>query len=377
MLTWSELVGVEVVGVGMHTFGRFPEKSTADMVEVATTAALADAGLDFPAVDLAYYAHVYDQGPSPAGRFLTGNFGLTGIPVVNVENACASGSTAIWQAFWMIATGAVNCVLVVGAERVPRGPVTISAPGDLGRYIGDDHMMATYALRAREYITRYSAPVEALAQVSVKSHRNAARNSYSHHREEVTLADVLDSRVIADPLTLLQCCPTSEGAAAAVLRAVGTDGAPRAPLIRGVSLKTDRYSARYVQTTDGTTAAATEAYEMASLLPADVDFVQVHDAATIGELLRVEAMGLLPQGEAWRATVEGVTEVDGRLPVNTDGGLLSMGHPFGATGIRQLHETVQQLRGNAGARQVRGASIGMIQCSGAGGVSCVAILTDP
>jgi acetyl-CoA acetyltransferase len=376
MLSRDNLVAVEVVGVGLHPFGRFPEKSTADLVEDAASAALADAGVEFSEIDIAYYAHVYDQGPSPAGRFLTSHFGMTGVPVLNVENACASGLTAIWQAYWMIATGVVRCALVVGAERVPRGPVVIAPEGDLSRTIGDDHMMANYAMRAREYMTRHQAPVEAIAQVSVKSHRNAALNEYSHHRAEVTLDEVMSSRPIADPLTLLQCCPTSEGSAAAVLRAVDPVRAGNAPVLRGVSLRTDRYQPRAVHNLEGTAAAGREAYEMAGVGPEDIDLVQVHDAATIGELIRLEAMDLFGRGSAWRATLDGDTELTGRLPVNTDGGLLSMGHPFGATGIRQLHETVLQLRGKAGARQVAGASAGMIQCAGAGGVSSVAIIAD-
>jgi acetyl-CoA acetyltransferase len=372
----DDLVAVEVLGIGMHPFGRFRGKSTADLVEDATSAALDDAGIDFSAIDIAYYAHVYDQGPSPAGRFLPSQFGLTGVPVVNVENACASGSTAIWQAFWVIATGVVRSALVVGAERVPHGPVTIAPEGDLSRTIGDDHMMANYALRAREYMTRHNTPIEAIAQVSVKSRRNAALNEFSHQREPVTLDEVLDSRLIASPLTLLQCCPTSEGAAAAVLRAVEPGRANEAPVLRGISLRTDRYQARSVHNLEGTVAAAREAYDMAGLAPGDVDLAQVHDAATIGELIRVEAMGLFPPGSAWRATLDGDTELTGRLPVNSDGGLLSMGHPFGATGIRQLHETVTQLRGSAGARQVEGVSAGAIQCAGAGGVSSVAVITE-
>jgi acetyl-CoA acetyltransferase len=376
MLTRNDRVRVEIVGVGLHPFGRFPHTDTADLAGSAASAALADAGIDFSAVDIAYYAHVYDQGPSPAGRFLPGNFGLTGVPVVNVENACASGSTAIWQAYWMIATGVVRCALVVGAERVPPGPVTIAPEGDLSRTIGDDHVMANYAMRARRYMTHHGAPIEAIAQVSVKSRRNASLNEFSHHRSEISLEQVLSSRMIADPLTLLQCCPTSEGAAAAVLRAGEGKSTGDAPVLRGVSLRTDRYQSRSVHNLEGTAAAAREAYEMAGLGPADIGIVQVHDAATIGELLRIEATGLYSDGRAWQATVDGETELTGRLPVNTDGGLLSMGHPFGATGIRQLHETVLQLRGAAGQRQVQDASAGMIQCAGAGGVSSVAIITD-
>jgi acetyl-CoA acetyltransferase len=369
-----DLIGVEVVGVGLHKFGRFPDLPTAELTAVATRAALADAGLDFTEIDLVYYSHVYDQGPAPAGRFLPSRFGLTGVPVLSVENACASGITGIWQAFWMIATGAVRTVLVAGAERVPRGPVTIAPEGEPSRLIGDDHMMASYAMRARDYVTRHTAPVEALAQVTVKSRANAAANEFSHLCEQVTVDEVLASRMIADPLTLLQCCPTSEGAAAAVLRAADPGPGGDTPRLRGVSLRTDRYKPRAVHNLDGTATAARAALDMAGCTEDGIDLAQVHDAATIGELLRVEAMGLFAPGSAWKATLDGETAVGGRLPVNTDGGLLSMGHPFGATGIRQLHETVIQLRGRAGGRQVGNARTGLIQCAGAGGVSAVAVI---
>lgn len=372
----SDHLAVEVVGVGMHPFGRFPGTPTAELVQIAVAAALVDAGLGFDAIDIAYYAHVYDQGPAPAGRFLPAAFGLTGVPVISVENACASGSTAIWQAVTMLLAGTAEYALVVGAERVPRGPVAISPPGDPARLVGDDHMMANYAMRAGEYMHRHGATAESLATVAVKARRNAVHNDLAHQRSEVTVAEVLGSRAIAEPLTLLQCCPTSEGAAAAVLRAVPARRSPDGPRIRAATLRTDRFAPRAVHNVEGTTAAAALAFEIAGLAPTDIDLVQVHDAATIGELLRIEAMGLLDVGTSWRATLDGTTAIDGRLPVNTDGGLLSMGHPFGATGIRQLHETVVQLRGHAGSRQVSGASTGLIQCAGAGGVASVAIIAD-
>jgi acetyl-CoA acetyltransferase len=368
----GELVAVEIAGVGMHCFGRFPQTSTADLVAHAARAALSDAELDFTEIDLAYYSHVYGQGPAPAGRFLPAQLGMTGLPVLSVENACSSGLAALWQGYWMIATGAVRTVLLVGAERVPKGPVTIAVEGDPSRLLGDDHMMANYALRARDYMTHHGAPPEALAQVAVKARANAVANEFSHIRQCVSVEDVLGARMIADPLTLLQCCPTSEGAAAAVLRAA--DGSPSNPRIRGVSLRTDRYQQRGVHNLDGTATAAREAFEMAGSSASSIDFAQVHDAATIGELLRVEALGLFAAGSAWRATLDGTTAISGRLPVNTDGGLLAMGHPFGATGIRQVHETVLQLRGRAGTRQVAGARTGVVQCAGAGGVSAVAVI---
>ncbi|MBI4507726.1 MAG: thiolase family protein [Chloroflexi bacterium] len=367
---------VVVAGVGLHPFGRFPEKSTEQMVQEATQAALADAGVGFGDVEIAYYAHMYYQGASPGERFLA-PFGLTGIPMVNVENACSSGTTAIWQAYWAVATGQFDCALVVGSERVPRGPVAVTAEDDPQRFVGDDHMMATYALRMRRYIASYGAPVEAIAGIAVKAHRNAVHNPYAQYKKEFTLDDVLGSRMIAEPLTLYQCCPTSEGAAAAVL--VAEDALPRRAdgrptvYVRAAALTTERYHSRGIDNPDSVAAAAEEAFRQAGISAREVDLVQVHDAATIGEVLRIESLGLVPKGEGWAASQSGATALGGELPVNTDGGLLAMGHPFGASGIRMLHETVVQIRGLAGPRQVKDAKTGLVQCSGAGGVCTVII----
>ena len=369
---------VEVAGVGLHPFGRFPEKPTAQMVQEAVEVALDDAGVNFADVEIAYYCNVYYQGAAPGQRFLD-TFGLTGIPILNVENACSSGPTGIWQAYWAVATGQVDCALVVGSERVPRGPVAATTEDDPQRFIGDDHMMALYALRMREYMTTYNAPMDAIAQVAVKAHRNAALNPYAHYQKVLTLAEVLESRMIADPLTLYQCCPTSEGAAATILIAEEAarpqpGGRPRVCL-RGAALKTERYSPGLIDP-NAVEAAAQEAYGQAGVGPTDIDVVQVHDAATIGEIFRLEALGLVPKGQAWIATREGRTEITGDLPVNTDGGLQAMGHPFGASGIRMLHEIVTQLRGEAGPRQARRARTGLVQCSGAWRICTVLIASS-
>lgn len=367
---------VLVAGAGLHPFGRFPGLSTEAMVELAVQRALDDAGCGFDAVQAVYYSHVHYQGMSP-GEHMLAQFGLTGIPYVNVENACSSGTTAIWLAHWAIAMGQFDCALVVGAERVPPGPVTVLHEADPKRFVGDDHMMATYALRMRQYMLEFGAPVEAIAQVAVKAHRHAIENPWAQRKQTLTLDEVLSSRMIADPLTLYQCCPTSEGAAATLLVAADTSvgrrvAKPRVRL-RGSALRTERFHGPGIDNPEALALAAAEAYEQAGLGPEDIDLAQVHDAATIGEILRIEALGLVPKGEGWVATREGRTQIGGALPVNTDGGLLAMGHPFGASGIRMLHETVTQLRGTAGARQVSGACTGLVQCSGAGGVCSVII----
>jgi benzoylsuccinyl-CoA thiolase BbsB subunit len=239
-------------------------------------------------------------------------------------------------------------------------------------------MMAEYALMARRYMAEFGARREAFAQVSVKAHRNAALNPYSQYKKVFTLEEVLNSRMIADPLTLYQCCPTSEGASAAIVCAkeVASKYAKDTEQmveIAGAALRTAKYGHEQGQASQYVMAAK-DAYEMAGVDPKDIDIAQVHDAATNGEIDQIEFMGLAERGTAWRLTLAGETEISGRIPVNTDGGLQGVGHPFGATGIRMIHELVTQLRGRAGARQVEDAKVGLAECSGAGGVCTVFIL---
>ena len=374
---------VVVAGVGLHPFGRFPEKDLATLAIEAVLPALNDAGVGWKDIPVAYFGHVYYHGMS-VGETALANLGLTGIPIINVENACSSGSTAFWQAYWGITTGLYDIALAFGAEKVPRGPVTVTAEESPERYIGGDHMMAGYALRMRRYMEETGAPATAFAQVAVKARQNAALNPFAHRKHDYSLEEVLQSRLIADPLTLYQCCPTSEGAAAAVLCAADAldrygIGKDRTVRIAAAVLTSGSYNGRGSDHSAfspyRTEPGAVKAYEMSGLGPEDVDLVQVHDAATIGELQQLEALGLVPPGEAWQATVEGRTALSGDIPTNTDGGLLAMGHPFGATGIRMIHETVTQLRQEAGARQVSNARVGLAQCSGAGDVTTVHILT--
>jgi acetyl-CoA acetyltransferase len=371
-----------VAGVGLHPFGRFPGKDLASLALDAVVPALDDAGVRWQDISVAYFGHVYYQGMS-VGESALGKLGLTGIPIINVENACSSGSTAFWQAYWGITTGMFDLALAFGAEKVPPGPVTVTAEDSPERYIGGDHMMAGYALRMRRYMKETGATQSALAQVTVKAHQNAALNPYAHRTKTYSLEQVLGSRMIADPLTLFQCCPTSEGSAAAVLCAedalsrYGIDQS-RAVRVAAAVLRSGNYNGRGSDHSAfspyRTEPAALEAYEISGLTPEDIDLVQVHDAATIGELQQLEALHLIPFGEAWRATLDGRTALTGDIPTNTDGGLLAMGHPFGATGIRMIHETVIQLRHEAGPRQINDAEVGLAQCSGAGDVTTVHIL---
>ena len=373
---------VMVAGVGLHPFGRFPDSDVASMAREAVIAALRDCGVGWKDIPVAYFGHVYYYGMS-VGETTLSKLGLTGIPIINVENACSSGSTAFWQAYWAVTTGMFDLALAFGAEQVPRGPVTVTAADSPDRYVGADHMMAGYALRLRRYMEDTGAPASAFAEVAVKARQNATLNPFAHRKGNYTVKQVLESRLIADPLTLLQCCPTSDGAAAAVLCArdalsrYGID--PRRALrVAAAVLRSGAYNGQGSDHSGFSPyraePGALDAYQMSGIGPEDVDLVQVHDAATIGEMQQLEALNLIPWGEAWRATKEGRTRITGDLPTNTDGGLLAMGHPFGATGIRMIHETVTQLRQEAGPRQVNDPRVGMAQCSGAGDVSTVHIL---
>jgi acetyl-CoA acetyltransferase len=374
---------VMVIGVGLHPFGRFPGKDLASLALDAVVEALKDSGVRWKDIPVAYFGHVYYHGMS-VGETALSKLGLTSVPIINVENACSSGSTAFWQAYWGITSGIFDLALAFGAEKVPSGPVTVTAAASPDRYIGSDHMMAGYALQMRRYMEDTGAPATALAQVAVKARQNAALNPYAHRKDTFTVEEVLNSRPISDPLTLYQCCPTSEGAAAAVLCARDSLGRygidkKRAVRIAAATLTSGNYNGKGSDHSAfspyRTEPAALQAYEMSGLGPEDINLVQVHDAATIGELQQLEALHLVPWGEAWRATAEGRTALTGDIPTNTDGGLLAMGHPFGASGIRMIHETVTQLRQEAGPRQVADPKVGLAQCSGAGDVTTVHILT--
>ena len=382
---------VVVAGVGLHPFGRFPERDLASLARDAVTEALVDGGIKWSDIPVAYFGHVYYQGMS-IGETALSALGLTGIPIINVENACSSGSTAFWQAYWGVTTGMFDLALAFGAEKVPSGPVTVTASESPERYIGSDHMMAGYALRMRRYMEETGATDRSLAQVAVKARQNATLNPFAHRNEIYTIEEVLESRLIADPLTLFQCCPTSEGSAAAVLCAkeslkkYGIDE-ERSISISAAVLRSGNYNGRGSDHSAfspyRTEPAAIEAYQSSNIKPEEVDLVQVHDASTIGELQQLESLHLIGKGEAWKATESGRTALNGDIPTNTDGGLLAMGHPFGATGIRMIHETVTQLRQEAGDRQVNGRhgspssgpKIGLAQCSGAGDVTTVHILS--
>jgi acetyl-CoA acetyltransferase len=363
---------VVVAGVGMHKCGRYPDIPATDLALTAVLNALDDAGVPWKDVELAYASHVR-QGVS-VGEAICEKLGLTGIPILNVENACASGSTAIREAFFAVGEGRYDIALVVGVEKMVRGVLGgAGEEGSLERELGLNVMPARYALKANRHMHDYGTTRQQMAKVSVKNHRNGCINPYCHYQKEFTVEEVLASRMICDPITLLQCCPTSDGAAAAVVCAenvIGRYNSKPKIFVAGSALQTEKYR----DDSDLTARTANVAYEMAAMGPRDIDFAEVHDAFTIGEILHCESLGFCARGEGGLLVDSGRTEIDGDIPVNPSGGLQSRGHPLGMTGVAQVCEAVWQLREEAGKRQVASPRAGLTHTQGAGGVCSVHIL---
>ncbi len=357
---------VAVHGVGTSHFGRQPGRTLTELAWDAVREALDDAGPGDP--DAVYVGTVFGA-PGVAQRVLHA-LGITGIPVVTIENACASGTTALVEAHESVRTGRYRRVLALGLEQMSTAfsgaitPEVTDAEGVTGLA-----MPALYAMAAHRYLETGAATREQLAAVSVKNHAAARHNDRAQYAGDYTVAQVLASRMIADPLTLLQCCPTSDGAAAAVL--APADGGPGQIAVRGLGFRSGQlwdHRSAHVWGWDLVAATAADAYAQAGLGPADVDVFEVHDAFTVGELATTEALGITAPGAAGAAAAAGMTALGGAQPVNPSGGLLSRGHPLGATGLAQVAEVVWQLRGQAGGRQVPGARTGLVETMG-GGVS--------
>lgn len=359
-------MSVQVYGVGTTFFGKQPDRGPGELAWEAVLEAFGDAGVD--GVDAVYVGTVFGE-PGVAQRALHG-LGVVGIPIVTVENACASGTTAFHEARAAILAGRYERVLALGIERMTArfdGAIHPEATDSEGR--SGMALPSLYAMAASRYVDKFGVKPEQLAKVSVKNHDHGSSNLRAQYRDRVTLQQVLDSRMVADPLTLLQCCPVADGAAAAVL---GPDrGDPNDVPIRGSALGSGGlwdYRTDHVWSYEVVRDTAAMAYEEAGIGPTDADFFEVHDAFTIGEIVSTEALGLAEEGRGVELVDSGHTSLGGRQPVNPSGGLLSRGHPLGCTGLAQIAEGVWQLRGKAGDRQVDGARVGVIETMG-GGVS--------
>ena len=360
---------VAVIGVGMIKIRKYPDRMLSAMGREAVVAAIKDAGVGRDDIQACYSGTL--KGGSLLGQRILKDLGMTGMPINNMENACSSGSSALREGWLGIASGLYDMVAVVGSEKLSAlGGGTLPLEKEDLEVSEGLVMPGLYAMRARRYMVEYGATPEHLAKVVVKSRKNASMNPLAQFTQPTTVEQVLGSRMIADPLTLFQCCPTGDGAAAAILCSADKAGqfTSQPVRIKASILVSGKYEPgfRDMTTPEITVRASKLAYEMAGLGPEDIDVAEVHDAFSIAELLYYEALGFCERGQAPRLLDEGETEIDGRIPVNPSGGLISKGHPVGATGLAQLAEVYWQLKGLAGSRQVGNARVGLIHCTGGG-----------
>lgn len=377
---------VHIVGAGMTRFGKFPESTTRTLAEEAVAEALGDAGVAAGEVGLVFFANA-------VGGLITGqemirgqsalrHTGLLGVPMVNVENACASASTAFKLAVDAVRAGSVEIAIAVGCEKLthPDKSRSFAAIGtavdlfeldDIKRRVGIDHVddkrslfMDIYAANTRRFMLETGATAEDFAEVAVKSHEHAARNPRAQYRDSVTVEQVLGSRMVSDPLTLLMCSPIGDGAAAVVVCSDERARRLARPSVRVLSSVLVSGTDRKPGEPGTVERASRQAYEAAGVGPKDLDVIEVHDAAAPAELIAYEELGLCWTGDAPALLRSGETRLGGSRVVNPSGGLLSKGHPIGATGCAQIVELADQLRGRCGERQVHGARIALAENAG-------------
>ncbi|WP_458098203.1 thiolase family protein [Roseomonas sp. WA12] len=363
---------VYIAGAAMTAFARHDGRSMQDLTQEAVLGALADAGIQAGQVQAMYNANVY--GGMILGQVLMRDLGMGGPALYNVENACASGATAVHLASQALQLGVHDTVLVWGVEMLTKlggGAIPMQRNDYKTELYASQGMTlpTVYAMRATRYLYERDESPEILARVAVKNRAHGALNPLAQQRRTVTLEEVLASRPVAEPLTLLQCCPSMvDGAAAVVLTTKRPASGRPAVRVLGSAVQSGRLEEGCDDILDAEITARTArlAYEQAGLGPEDVDVVELHDAFTIAELLYYEALGLAPQGEGAALLRRGDTALGGRVPVNPSGGLLAKGHPLGATGVAQMVEVTWQLQGRAEGRQVEGATVGLTQCTGGG-----------
>ncbi|MBR8155358.1 thiolase family protein [Burkholderia cenocepacia] len=383
---------IYIAGIAMTVFGRHLDRSLDDLAREALQRALRDAGCHTDAIRAAFYAGI-TNGPlqgqlSIPGQVVFSKIGLEGIPVFNVENACASGSTAVHLAVRELQSGACDVALALGAEKMnvadkAKSFALFEAGWDVSRVdenfatlarLGEgiepppgseserpySRFMKIYAAMCRHHMHTYGTTQRQIAAVSAKNHGHSVHNPYSQFRQPFTIDEVLAAAPITYPITLPMCAPLSDGAAAAILcteEGLERIGADRSRCIRIAASVIRSFTRRRIDEPHKHIGrlAALQAYEQACVGPADMDVAEVHDASAMGEIIQAENLGFVPLGEGGPAAERGEFTLGGRIPINTSGGLESKGHPLGATGIGQLYELVTQLRGEAGARQVDGA----------------------
>ncbi len=380
---------VAVVGVGMTSFGELWETPLRSLWAEAALAALDDAGIDkVDLITIGCMSSGLFTGQEHLASLLADELGMAGVPATRVESACASGGLAVRAAFAEVAAGLSDTVLVTGVEKMTDvdGADATYALGTAADSEWEGFHGVTfpglYAMLARIHMQKYGTTREQLAQVAVKNHANGLLNPHAQYHLKISVDDVLKSTAVADPLNLFDCSPVTDGAAALVLttveRAREIAGGRPVVVITGSGMATDTVTLANrgeLAELGAVKLAGERAYAMAGRKPEDIHLVEVHDCFTIAEIMATEALGFFAPGDGGPAVEKGLTSRNGRIPVNTSGGLKSKGHPVGATGVAQVVEITTQLRGQAGQRQVAGAKIGMAQnMGGSGGSSVVHIL---
>ncbi len=375
---------VAIIGVGLHPFGRHGDKSAFEMGADAVELALTDAGVPWSDVQCAFGGS-WEVWTDP----MTSLVGLTGIPFINVFSACATGAATIQQAANAILAGTDDIVMAIGTDKHPRGsfkgnPMLTNVPawyGDNGQYVTTKF----FGMKINKYMHDHGVSSATLAKVAAKNFRNGALNPKAFRRKPITEEEILSSPMLNYPLTSYMFCAPDEGAAAVVLcRADIAHRYTDTPVyVKATAIRTRNYGAYEVNTTSApveedvapTVYASRAAYEVAGIGPEDVDVIQLQDTDAGAEVIHMAENGFCADGEQEKLLAAGATEITGSMPVNTDGGLIANGEPIGASGLRQVHELVLQLRGQAGDRQVQGdPRVGYAQVYGAPGIAAVTIL---
>lgn len=351
-----------IIGIGMHKFGKFIDKSLKDLTRVAVWNAIRDAKIDAKSIQAAYFgnasAGLTTGQEGIRGQVMLRHAGFEGIPIVNVEGACASATIALREAAIAIQAGLYDVALAVGAEKMylddtakSIAAMTTNTDVELMGGIGFQ-FTASYAMTLRKYMSEYGWTQEHFAKVASKNKYNGSLNPYAQYQKPMSVEEILNSRLIAWPLTLYMCSTMADGAAAAVIcgEEVAQRNGKNPITIAACALRSGEVTGE----DDGQRHTARDGYEMAGVGPGDIEVAEVHDAMAPGEMFRIEKLGLCPAEEVGRLVDKGYFSLNGKLPVNTSGGLAARGHPIGATGLAQINELVLQMRGHAGSRQVKG-----------------------
>jgi acetyl-CoA C-acetyltransferase len=376
---------VSIVATGKTRFGAFPELTIRGLAQEAGQKCLDAAKADPAQVEALYVGNF--AGPSFVGQnhlapYIGSALGLEGVPCTRFEAACASSGSAFFHAFGAIAGGLYDLVLVLGVEQMTpqttaRTTDILAAAGDLESEVRVGATFpALFGMIAQRHMYEFGTTREHLAAVAVKNHANGLKNPYAHLRKAITLEQALNGRMIAEPLTLYDCSLISDGAAAVLLAASdrAKEFTAKPVCVRGVAQASDRLALHEkpdITTFPAVRTAAEKAYRMAAVSSREVGFAELHDCFTIAEIIALEDLGFVPRGQGGPASAEGFTALDGEKPINTSGGLKSKGHPVGATGVAQICEVVEQLRGECGERQLKSPTIGLAQNLGGSGASCV------